>query len=217
MKLVNNYFSRTGAVVAAGALVMELDQDDVLQILKLINESKFAELRLEMGELKLIVKKGGPVSVEGLGPLRADVMGPEAVEGQIIAPGDPEAEVEIAESSNVGARETQQTEEEEEVLEATERLTSIRAPMMGVFYRAPAPGAAVFVEVKTFVTEYDSVGIIELMKLFYTIKSGVRGTIARICVEDAQPVKEGQVLFLVTPNENEPLAYDADGRAQVNP
>ena len=186
---------------------MELDQDDVLQILKLINESKFAELRLEMGGLKLIVKKGGPVSVEGLGPLRADVMGPEAVEGQIIAPGDPEAEVEIAESSNVGARETQQTE----------RLTSIRAPMMGVFYRAPAPGAAAFVEVKTFVTEYASVGMIELMKLFYTIKSGVRGTIARICVEDAQPVKEGQVLFLVTPNENEPLAYDADGRAQVNP
>lgn len=71
--------------------------------------------------------------------------------------------------------------------------------MVGVFYRAPEPGAAPFVEAGACVREDDTVGLIEVMKLFHAVKSGVRGRIAKICVENAELVEYGQVLFLLEP------------------
>jgi acetyl-CoA carboxylase biotin carboxyl carrier protein len=74
---------------------------------------------------------------------------------------------------------------------------TIASPMIGVFYRAPAPGEAPFVEVGTRVQPDTIVCIIEVMKMMNSVPAGVAGTIAAIHVENAQPVEYAQPLFRV--------------------
>jgi acetyl-CoA carboxylase biotin carboxyl carrier protein len=78
-------------------------------------------------------------------------------------------------------------------------LLPIKSPMVGTFYAAPSKGAKPFVTVGTKVDEESDVCIVEAMKVFNNIKAECRGTIARILVNDSQPVEFGQVLFLVKP------------------
>ncbi|HYR51593.1 MAG TPA: acetyl-CoA carboxylase biotin carboxyl carrier protein [Candidatus Dormibacteraeota bacterium] len=76
-------------------------------------------------------------------------------------------------------------------------LVPIKSPMVGTFYRAPAPDADNYVEENSNVTVGQTVCIVEAMKLMNEIESEVEGRIARILVENAQPVEYGQTLFLV--------------------
>lgn len=148
-----------------------INQDDVLQILKLIDESHIEELRLEMGDLKLIVKKHTAQGVV------------QEYETPMPAPSEATA-----------------LSEERPVSPEEEGLTPIKSPMLGTFYLAPKPGAPPFVEVGQVVSEDDTVCIIEVMKLFNSIKAGVRGRIAKVCAENAQMVEFQQTLFLVEEN-----------------
>jgi len=75
----------------------------------------------------------------------------------------------------------------------------IVSPIVGTFYRAPAPDAAPFVEVGTRVVKGQVLCIVEAMKIMNQIESDTTGTIAAIIVENAQPVAYGQALFHVTP------------------
>ena len=75
----------------------------------------------------------------------------------------------------------------------------VNAPVVGIFYRAPKPGAAPFVDVGTDVTEDTIVGIIEVMKLMNTVRAEVRGTVAQVLVEDGAVVEYGQALLRITP------------------
>ena len=75
----------------------------------------------------------------------------------------------------------------------------VNAPFVGIFYRAPKPGAAPFVDVGTDVTEDTIVGIIEVMKLMNTVRAEVRGTVAQVLVEDGAVVEYGQALLRITP------------------
>ena len=74
---------------------------------------------------------------------------------------------------------------------------TIASPMIGVFYRAPAPGDAPFVEVGTRVEADTIVCIIEVMKMMNSIPAGIAGTIAAIHVANAEPVEYAQPLFRV--------------------
>ena len=76
-------------------------------------------------------------------------------------------------------------------------LVPIKSPMVGTFYRSPAPDADPYVEENAAVDVGQTVCIVEAMKLMNEIESEVKGRIARILVENAQPVEYGQVLFLV--------------------
>ena len=76
---------------------------------------------------------------------------------------------------------------------------AIPSPMVGTFYRAPAPDADPYVELGSLVEVGQTVCIVEAMKLMNEIESEVRGRIVRILVENAQPVEFGQKLFLVEP------------------
>jgi acetyl-CoA carboxylase biotin carboxyl carrier protein len=77
--------------------------------------------------------------------------------------------------------------------------TEILAPIVGTFYRAPAPDAAPFVEVGTRVVKGQVLCIVEAMKIMNQIESDTTGTISAIIVENAQPVAYGQALFHITP------------------
>jgi len=71
--------------------------------------------------------------------------------------------------------------------------------MVGVFYRAPEPGAKPFVEVGQAVEPDTVVCLIEVMKLFNSIPAGCRGTITRILASNAEAVEHEQVLMVVEP------------------
>jgi acetyl-CoA carboxylase biotin carboxyl carrier protein len=79
------------------------------------------------------------------------------------------------------------------------KLTAIKSPMVGTFYRAPAPGAKPYVEAGEEVKPGQVVCIVEAMKLMNEIESEVTGRIVKICAENAQAVEFGQDLFLVEP------------------
>ena len=78
-----------------------------------------------------------------------------------------------------------------------ERYITITAPMVGTFYRAPAPDAPPYVEVGDLVEEGQALCIIEAMKLMNEIESEVRGRVVKILVENAEPVEYGQPLFVL--------------------
>jgi acetyl-CoA carboxylase biotin carboxyl carrier protein len=78
-------------------------------------------------------------------------------------------------------------------------LLEITSPMVGTFYRAPAPDAPPYVERGRRVVPGDTLCIIEAMKLMNELECEVTGTIVEVCVDNAQPVEFGQVLFRVDP------------------
>ncbi|MDZ7373373.1 MAG: acetyl-CoA carboxylase biotin carboxyl carrier protein [candidate division KSB1 bacterium] len=82
---------------------------------------------------------------------------------------------------------------------APTQLIEIRSPMVGTFYRAPAPGAEPYVQVGDIVSPGQVLCIIEAMKLMNEIEAEVSGRIVEICVENAQPVEYNQVLFRLEP------------------
>jgi len=82
---------------------------------------------------------------------------------------------------------------------AESRYITIKAPMIGTFYRASGPGKPVFVNVGDEVKPGKPICIIEAMKLFNEIESEVSGRIVKVLVDNATPVEYDQPLFLVEP------------------
>ena len=79
-------------------------------------------------------------------------------------------------------------------------LKEIKSPMVGTYYKAPEPGADPYVKMGSRVTTGQTVCIIEAMKIMNEIEAEITGVIREVCVEDAQPVEFGQVLFRVDPH-----------------
>ena len=86
-----------------------------------------------------------------------------------------------------------------EAVESTAHLLTVEAPMVGTFYRSPKPDAPPFVTEGDVVKEGQVICIVEAMKLMNEIESKVAGRIAKVVVENGQPVEFGQPLFLVDP------------------
>ena len=169
---------------------MDLNEDDVIQIIRYLDESNFNELRLQIGDLRIVVNRTGSVT-----PL------PE-VDQPTIAPAPPAApspastpRLPVEEPPPEPLPVIEELQPSAEALTDGGRRVTISSPMLGTFYRAPGPGEPPFVEVGTIVDEDTTVCIIEVMKLFSTIKAEKRGRITRVSVEDGELVEYGQVLF----------------------
>jgi acetyl-CoA carboxylase biotin carboxyl carrier protein len=78
-------------------------------------------------------------------------------------------------------------------------MLPVTAPLLGTFYVAPEPGAPPFVKVGQAVTEDTTVGLIEVMKVFNSVRAAVKGTIHEVVVQNGQFVEFGQTLFIVKP------------------
>ena len=174
---------------------MAIEQDDVIKIIKLMDESDFDELHLEMGDLKLSISKSG---TGGLAPIK------ERVSLSPVEPKTPSTTSAVkavqapprAESTSTGIAPQPMAPVQ---AAASDGLIPIQSPLLGTFYRGAKPEAPPFVEVGSRVTKEDTVCLIEVMKTFTTLKSGVAGRIAKICAENAQMVEYKQILFLVEP------------------
>jgi len=76
----------------------------------------------------------------------------------------------------------------------------VTSPMVGTFYRSPAPDAPSYVEVGDSIGKGQTLCILEAMKLMNELESEIEGTVREICVENAEPVEYGQLLFRVEPS-----------------
>jgi acetyl-CoA carboxylase biotin carboxyl carrier protein len=82
---------------------------------------------------------------------------------------------------------------------AASRLVDVKSPMVGTFYRAPAPDAPPYVEVGSVVSRGQTLCILEAMKLMNEMECEADGVVREILVDDADPVEFGQVLFRIDP------------------
>jgi acetyl-CoA carboxylase biotin carboxyl carrier protein len=154
---------------------MGLTDDDVREILRIIDESELDELRIEMPEFRLHVRRGGPPPAAEPEPQGQREGAPEPAPEP---PAPAEAAAEVA-SANGAA--------------------TIEAPMLGTFYRASAPGEQPFVEVGSEVEPDTVVCLIEVMKMMNSVQAGVAGTVVEVCAGNAQLVEYGEPLFRVDP------------------
>lgn len=164
---------------------MALSENDVLHILRLVEESSFDSLQLEYGDIKLAVSKSGNfVPQVSQTPVQAAAEAP-------VAP--------VAEKPDQSATPVETARQSEVSNAATSSLVAVKAPVVGVFYAAPEPGAEPFVQVGSEVDADTTVGLVEVMKVFNGVSAGLKGRIVEVCVEDSQLVEYGQPLFMVEP------------------
>jgi acetyl-CoA carboxylase biotin carboxyl carrier protein len=162
----------------------ELSEDDVLQILKLIDESHFDYFQLEVGDLKITVSKGEPIPGNTPPQVAAAPAAPAPPPSAAPAPNPPAAPAPAP------------AHKPTPIPEGTLPIT---APLLGTFYVAPEPGAPPFVKVGQAITEDTTVGLIEVMKVFNSVRAGVKGTIIELVAQNGQFVEFGQTLFIVKP------------------
>jgi len=148
----------------------DLTYEDVLRIVELVKTTRFSEFRLKVGEVEVHLRRSN-----GAAP-----GGPQGVTGDAVP-----------------AVQLQEREKEKQFPHGS---VLVRAPMVGTFYRAPAPGAAPFVEVGQHVEPDATVCIIEVMKLMNSIAAETRGVVTEILVEDGKHVEYGQVLVVIRPD-----------------
>ena len=169
---------------------MDLTEDEVLEILKLIEESSFDFLRLEIGDLKLTVSKGGYVpDASDETPVPAQETGDPAPPPEPPSPPAPERE-----RKDPAGR---------------DGLVPVTAPMVGTFFAAPDPESPPFVETGARVDDDTTVGLIEVMKVFTAVMAGATGVISDTLVANAQFVEYGQELFLI--RTDQPAGDEASG------
>jgi acetyl-CoA carboxylase biotin carboxyl carrier protein len=159
---------------------MELSEDDVLHILKLIDESKFDYFQLEVGELKITVSKGDPIPLGNSAPPVATSAAPAAAAPAVAA--TPAASAPTPKPAVIPAGHV-----------------AVTAPILGTFYVAPEPGAPPFVTVGQQVTEDTTCGLIEVMKVFNSVRAGVKGTVVEVIAPNGGFVEFGQPLIIVKP------------------
>jgi acetyl-CoA carboxylase biotin carboxyl carrier protein len=165
---------------------MELTDDDVLEILKLFEQSKFDFLQLEQGERKITVSKGGYV-LAGLGGAGLAVSS-AASSAATAAPSPSPVFAPVPQPASKPAAGS-----------IPDGLAAVTAPMVGKFYSAAAPSDPPYVEVGSKVAVGATVGLIEVMKVFTSIKTEIAGVIERILVSNGEFVEFGQPLFLIRP------------------
>jgi acetyl-CoA carboxylase biotin carboxyl carrier protein len=151
-----------------------MDIEDIRQLVALMVENDLSELDITDGETRVSLKRG-----PGGEPVVRQLSGEQAA--QALAPAAGEAE--------------QPSEAEPPEPE----LPEITSPMVGTFYAADSPDGEPYVQVGSTVDEETVVCIVEAMKVMNEIKAECRGTIAEVCVRNAQPVEFGQVLYKVQP------------------
>ena len=153
---------------------MTLTAKDVAEIMRLIDETSFDSLSLEIDGVKLSLQRSSPrPAPKSAGAPTVSPVAPSALPRAI-----PREKGRVA--SEPG-------------------LAEVTSPLLGIFYRAPRPGAPPFVDIGSRVDEDTVIGIVEVMKLMNSVRAGVKGKIIEILCENGALVEYGDVLLRVRP------------------
>ena len=158
---------------------MSLTAKDVAEITRLLEDSNFSELHLELDGLKLSLRRQGPGAGAAISEPggAASAIAPATLSA---APPSPGAATPLAADHH-----------------SSDRVHVVTAPLLGTFYRAPKPGSAPFVQAGSIVEENTIIGIIEVMKLMNTVRAGARGSVREILAIDGVLVEFGQPLLRI--------------------
>jgi acetyl-CoA carboxylase biotin carboxyl carrier protein len=199
---------------------MDLTNENVSDILALLDSLPYDELDLQTPRFRLTLRRTpdgwtqstdtrvaptvvdvAPVAASATGPMfhRAGDNRPDVPSGRLGSEADSAGgtkgvtEVSFgATGPGVGAQDAGHGTTEVDV-----SLVAVRAPLPGTFYRAPRPAAAPFVEVGSRVGADTVVGIVETMKLFNSVTAGAVGTVAEICLGNAEFADRGATLLRI--------------------
>jgi acetyl-CoA carboxylase biotin carboxyl carrier protein len=153
-----------------------VDIKDLKTLIKMVTETDITEFELESGDDKVLIKRGTAVA--------APQFVPQPVSYQVAPAAPTGAPVQAAPAAAAPAANAEEGEE-------------ITSPIVGTFYRSPAPDAPPYVEVGQVVEKGEVLCIVEAMKLMNEIEAEYRCKIVRICKENAEPVEYGDQLFIV--------------------
>jgi acetyl-CoA carboxylase biotin carboxyl carrier protein len=159
-----------------------MDLKEIQNLIKFVANSGVAEVKLEMDDVKITIRttlEGNVTEATYVQQLPVQNALPQAAAPQQIAPVAAAPEVPVVENAH---------------------YITIKSPIIGTFYRKPAPDKPMFVEVGKSIAKGDVLCVIEAMKLFNEIESEISGKIVKILVDDMSPVEFDQPLFLVDPS-----------------
>jgi len=146
---------------------------EIKEMLNLMNENGLVELEIEKEGMRIRLKKLVSSSDSNSGPIIMERQRISEINRVDEVPAIPE--------------------------KPASNSVEIKAPMVGTFYRAPAPESPPYVEVGQIVEPGQVICIIEAMKLMNEIKSEIKGKVVEVVVDNAEPVEFGQPLFFVEP------------------
>lgn len=160
-----------------------MDIKDIKTLIKMVTDTDITEFEMENSEEKISIKRGSaPQIVHYQAPQQISM--PQMAPAQFAAP----QPIQAGEPASPAAGAV-----------APEKGQAVTSPIVGTFYRAPAPDAAPYVEVGKIVEKGEVLCIVEAMKLMNEIEAEFRCKIIQITKENAQPVEFGDTLFLVEP------------------
>ena len=162
-----------------------MDLKEIQNLIKFVANSGVAEVKLEMDDFKITIK----TTAEGTESTTTYVQQmPMQAAPQMAAPQIAAAPV-VADAPAATP-----------VADDNAKYITVKSPIIGTFYRKPAPDKPMFVEVGSTIGKGDVLCVIEAMKLFNEIESEVSGKIVKVLVDDSSPVEFDQPLFLVDPS-----------------
>ena len=161
-----------------------MDIKEIQNLIKFVAKSGASEVKLEMDDIKITIRTGSESS-------------DTTIVHQVPAAQIPQIPQAAAQPV---ATETPVTASTPAAMSEDSKYITIKSPIIGTFYRKPAPDKPLFVEVGKTIAEGDVLCVIEAMKLFNEIESEISGKIVKILVDDASPVEFDQPLFLVDPS-----------------
>jgi acetyl-CoA carboxylase biotin carboxyl carrier protein len=153
-----------------------ISSQDLDALIALFQESTWTELRLVVGETTLVLSKNAGADLDE----RTIALPSEAQ-----AKTDPRGTTALASPAPPAIR---------------DGWAVVRAPSLGTFYRSPKPGSPPYCEAGQTIGSQQELGLLEVMKLFTTVRSGVAGTVREILAKDEEMVEFDQPLFLIEPD-----------------
>lgn len=179
---------------------MPLDFNELRQLLLTIAQTDIAELTLKSNDFELTVRKAG-----GAPNLLAPAI--EASPSNVVGtPPNPPHNTQVAAINRLDTQTTADNAGALGLIQVTaptpldQKLFEVTSPMVGTFYRSPAPSEPPFVEVSDRIRVGQTVCIIEAMKLMNEIEAEVSGQVIEILVQNGEPVEYGQPLMRVKPD-----------------
>ena len=166
-----------------------MELSEIQELIKFVAKAGVNEVEIERKDFKLIIKS------DYLAKKKSNFKEEPTIVQQAIPVTAIPAQVPFAEPApdNPGSKEKEAAAQEDNYI-------TIKAQMIGTFYRAPSPDKSPYVEVGATIKPGDKICIIEAMKLFNDIESEISGKVVKVLVEDASPVEFDQPLFLVEPS-----------------
>lgn len=190
---------------------MPLDDHEIERLFDLIEKLTFTELRIESGDLRIVVRRGGPAAQSAeMGAAENSVQQTAAGAHGDSEPGGANAvggdRAVAAASAQPGVAAEQAAGTPEPALQRGSHVVS--SPMLGTFYAAPKPNEPPYVTVGQSVRAGDVLGLIEVMKMMNSVVADVEGTIATCEVQNGSFVEYGQALFTMMP-----VGFESSGAA----